>query len=363
MPNTLYIIGNGFDLYHGAEASYGCFRQYLLCCAPDVVTTFDLYFGPKNLWRSFRNPNDFMQCLLFNPNTYPKGIWTEKYLWSDFEKYMGELNREKVMMLVDFYLPKCDADDDSFRYADYYLPIDRLKDQIYFTTHEMRFRFHKWINTLHYTRGFRKKMLPLDTNALFLNFNYTLFLESEYKIPKEQICYIHGCRKDKYGSLILGHNGNLENSFQKWYHKHKNQLRFRPNVKDKKGRWYANDRLTYLAYFLEDETKGNWRLPIRYYALQEVGGLIEKYYEDTLKHTKQIIRNHDAFFDSLKDVKEVIILGHSLSDVDMPYFERIMNVVDKNCVKWKMSYHTDKDQERMNTFCQRYNISAQSFLL
>lgn len=362
MSRTLYIIGNGFDLYHGAEASYRCFRQYLLRCAPEVVTTFDLYFGSKNLYSSFKKPNDFIQCLLFNPNTYSASLWTEKYLWSDFEKYMGELNREKVMMLLDFYLPKYDTDD-RFLYANYYLPIDRLKEQIHFTTYEMRFRFHKWINTLHYRRGFRKKMLSLDNNALFLNFNYTLFLETEYKIPQEQICYIHGCRKDKYGSLVLGHNGDMENTFNKWYHKHKNQLRFRPNLKDKRGRWYANDKLTYLVYFLEDKTKGNWRLPVRYYAQQEVLRFIEKYYEKTLKDTRQVLKRHTAFFDSLNDVEEVIILGHSLSDVDMPYFERIMNVVDKKRIKWEISYHTEKDLERINSFCREYNISVQSFPL
>ena len=63
---TLYIIGNGFDLYHGAESSYWYFREYLLCCAPEVVMSFDLYFGPKNLWRSFRRTDDFIECLLYN---------------------------------------------------------------------------------------------------------------------------------------------------------------------------------------------------------------------------------------------------------------------------------------------------------
>ena len=244
-----------------------------------------------------------------------------------------------------------------------FLPIDRLKEQIHFTTYEMRYRFYKWINTLHYKRGFRNKMLALDSNALFLNFNYTLFLESEYKIPNEQICYIHGCRRDKYGSLVLGHNDDVEKSFQKWYHKHKNQLRFRPNLRDKKGRWYANDRLTYLTYFLEDVEKGKWRLPIRCYAQDEIVGVIEEYYENTIKDTSEIIRKHNSFFESLKNVEQVIILGHSLSEVDMPYFDRVMNAVDRDKVKWEISYHTNKDLERIKYFCNRYNISATSVFL
>ena len=363
MPRMLYIIGNGFDLYHGADSSYWNFRQYLMRCAPEVVMAFDLYWGSRTLSRSFKDRDAYKSCLLYNSYKYPKGIWTEQHLWSDFERYLAELNREKVLMILDFYLAQCDKDEEVFRYADYFLPIDRLKEQIHFTTYEMRYRFHKWINTLHYKRGFRNKMLALDSNALFLNFNYTLFLESEYKIPNEQICYIHGCRRDKYGSLVLGHNDDVEKSFQKWYHKHKNQLRFRPNLRDKKGRWYANDRLTYLTYFLEDETKGNWRLPIRYYALEDMVGIIEGYYEDTIKDTNEIIRNHNSFYESLKNVEQVIILGHSLSEVDMPYFDRVLNAVDRDKVKWEISYHTDKDLERIKYFCNRYNISATSVFL
>lgn len=49
MSSTLYIIGNGFDLYHGAQSSYWAFRQYLLRCAPEVVMAFDLYWGPRTL--------------------------------------------------------------------------------------------------------------------------------------------------------------------------------------------------------------------------------------------------------------------------------------------------------------------------
>jgi hypothetical protein len=360
---TLYIIGNGFDLYHGAESSYWYFREYLLRCAPEVVMSFDLYFGPKNLWRSFRRTDDFIECLLFNKNTYPEVIWTGQYLWSDFEKYLSELNREKVLTILDFYLPKYNTDDDRFSYSDYFLPIERLREQIYIATFEMKFRFHKWINTLNYKRGFRRKMLSFDENSLFLNFNYTLFLESEYKIPNEQICYIHGSRKDKYGSLVLGHNDDIKKSFNTWYHKCKNQKRFRPNLKDNKGRWYANDKMTYLAYFLDDETKGNWRLPIRYYAQEEVVCMIEEYYEQTLKETHKIISKHKSFFDSIKNVEKIVILGHSLADVDMPYFDKIMNCVDKNKVRWEISYHTEKDLERISYFCKKYNISARSMFL
>ena len=52
----LYIVGNGFDRYHGAESGYKSFRRYLYKGNPLSVAYFDLYFGPRSLERSFSTP-------------------------------------------------------------------------------------------------------------------------------------------------------------------------------------------------------------------------------------------------------------------------------------------------------------------
>lgn len=59
----LYIIGNGFDCYHGAKCSYAEFRKYLLRHRPYVLATFDLYFGPRSLMNSFESFKDCLRCL------------------------------------------------------------------------------------------------------------------------------------------------------------------------------------------------------------------------------------------------------------------------------------------------------------
>lgn len=68
----LYIIGNGFDCYHGAKCSYAEFRKYLLRHRPYVLATFDLYFGPRSLMNSFESnqgllevSRDFMGMLIW----------------------------------------------------------------------------------------------------------------------------------------------------------------------------------------------------------------------------------------------------------------------------------------------------------
>ena len=115
---------------------------------------------------------------------------------------------------LDMQLPRVDEDDEDFSYTQYFAPLDEITDAVTSCTVEMKYHFHRWINTLHYAKGFRKRMLDIDKDAIFLNFNYTLFLESEYGIPPEQICYIHGCRKDKFGSLVLGHHSDDQEAFE-----------------------------------------------------------------------------------------------------------------------------------------------------
>jgi flavorubredoxin len=82
-----------------------------------------------------------------------------------------------------------------------------------------------------------------------------------------------------------------------------------------------------------------------------------------MKRTHSIIDQHQSFFDSLKEVRKIVILGHSLSDVDMPYFDKIAESIMKDQVEWEISYHTQEDINRIHHFCKRYGISAQPTLL
>lgn len=82
----LYIIGNGFDCYHGAKCSYAEFRKYLLRHRPYVLATFDLYFGPRSLMNSFESFKDCLRCLEISwgcssGDVYPKTTWAENNLW------------------------------------------------------------------------------------------------------------------------------------------------------------------------------------------------------------------------------------------------------------------------------------------
>lgn len=361
----LYIIGNGFDLYHGAESGYKKFRRYLYKRSPETIGYFDLYFGPRSLDRSFATPVGWFWCM--QPYTYrkkeyglryPIATWSRMNLWRDFETNLCELNREKVLDILDMQLPRMNEGEEGFRYADYYRPLDEITNAVTACTFEMKYHFHKWINTLHYAKGYRKKMLDIDKDAIFLNFNYTLFLESEYGIQADRICYIHGNRKDKFGSLVLGHNTADEEVFERWIHKNRNRRRYRAVQKDGKGRYFSNDKLAYLAFFQKNYHTGNWRLPIRYYAVDSAIERLEGYYDANFKNTRKVISAHMGFFDSLGYIEKVTIIGCSLGSVDMDYYRMIRSSVKENAV-WEFSYHSPEDRKRIDKFCKELKIDKE----
>lgn len=362
----LYVIGNGFDRYHGAESGYNSFRRYLYRRSPLTVGYFDLYFGPRSLDRSFSTPAGWWWCV--QPYEcrhdyglrYPVATWSRSNLWRDFESNLSELNREKVFDLLDMQLPRVDEGEEGFRYADYFAPLDEISRVVESCTFEMKYHFHRWVNTLHYAKGFRKRMLPVDKDALFLNFNYTLFLESEYGIPSDRILYIHGNRKDRFGSLVLGHHSDDKEAFEHWKHKNQNRRRYRDVQKDAKGRYFSNDKLAYLAFFHKGDSSGNWRLPIRYYAVDAAEERLEGYYEKNFKNTRSVIDAHMGFFDSLRAVEKITVIGCSLGKVDMDYYREIRKSVMDDA-QWKFSYHSDKDLKRIKEFCKELRIQEGRF--
>ena len=144
----LYIIGNGFDRYHGADSTYMDFRNYLLKRNDFVVKMFELFFGPRSMMNNFDDYNDYLLCLQYGRKLpAPKNTWAKDYLWKDFEKYLSELNRERIFDFVDENLPRLYEDDENFSYAEYLGPIDIVADVVSSCTFEMQYQFHRWINT------------------------------------------------------------------------------------------------------------------------------------------------------------------------------------------------------------------------
>ncbi len=78
---------------------------------------------------------------------------------------------------------------------------------------------------------------------------------------------------------------------------------------------------------------------------------IRKYFDASLKPSNRVLNDNVDFFNSLGDIEKVVVLGHSLAEVDLPYFKNIIKTLN-GCQKWVVSYYAEEEKEnRIETMC------------
>lgn len=302
---SLFVVGNGFDIMHGAASSYWEFQKTL----------------GKN------------SELRFHLETYLNV--EPDILWYNFEDSLSHLNAGAMVDVMDMWL----NDFDVYRnradsMADLHCAIDAAMLPIQVITEQLPRRFRSWVETLT-ANGNKPCEHILSEKSLFLNFNYTDFIETLYGVPKSHICYIHGCRvKEKYHpkeQLVLGHVPNVD--YLQDYEPSRTMV---PH--------YKNPRKQEILDYAISVGINQW---------------IE-YYEDVFtKHTPDIIKEKVDFFEKAVDVEDIFVIGHSLSEVDYPYF---MEMLRNNSYKarWHVGYHTVNDMKNIISFVQCMRIDYEA---
>ncbi|MDD2469265.1 MAG: bacteriophage abortive infection AbiH family protein [Desulfobulbus sp.] len=173
---NLYIIGNGFDIYHGIYSNYYNFKEYL--------SDADRYI------------NDLIEEFIHT-----------KEDWSDFEAALAIIDIDNVVDNSSQFLVSYGAWDWSDAYHhDYQYEVNRIIEGLSVSLKE---RFSEWVRRLRIPtlRDLKVHPLGLSVTSHYLNFNYTPSLTEIYSIPRNNILYIHGeAQEDE--ELILGHAWN-----------------------------------------------------------------------------------------------------------------------------------------------------------
>jgi hypothetical protein len=231
----------------------------------------------------------------------------ENDLWSTFEERLAHLDDDQIIEEAEQFLVSYGAEDWSDAYHhDFEYEIEQVVGGL---STKLRDHFANWVRTLPIPASFQGPPLKcIDTQSKFLNFNYTPTLQKLYNIPNDNVLHIHGCASDPNASIILGHG--CERSSQEM-----------------------------LLRQVDEDTD-----------TRVAGGyqLIDDYFTKTFKQSALIIQQEQAFFEGLKDVTDVWVLGHSLSEVDYPYFEQIIKNTSAS-TQWIVSYRSNASQAR-NTF-------------
>lgn len=90
----------------------------------------------------------------------------------------------------------------------------------------------------------------------------------------------------------------------------------------------------------------------------EANGILDRYFSATFKPSEQLIQRNRQFFDRLLDIQEVCVLGHSLSDVDAPYFKALLAVPSVSSARWSIACRSDLDQSDKQERLQAQGVDA-----
>ena len=165
--DTLYIVGNGFDLAHGLKTKYNDFRNWL----------------EESGFHSFVNRMEALYPDVKNANGE----------WNDIETALGHFKMKDVVAYDKKYTD-CNSAENVV------LPVG---NNIKSVTASLSGNLWKWIKSVDLLKT--KRMFLLNENALFVSFNYTLTLETVYEIPQDKAWHVHGSISDKTNVLVIGY--------------------------------------------------------------------------------------------------------------------------------------------------------------
>ena len=285
----LFIIGNGFDLAHDLETSYYDFRNYLNEENWTFLSSLESMYGlSEGAWMD--HASDDMIRSVF-----------ENGLWREFENNLSNIDETILYNGQDMELGLEGGDIGVEDTLDYYW------ENQYEFIRELNEYLINWVEQIDISDiDKRTNMISEFSNDKFITFNYTLVLESIYNIDKYDILHIHGSLDKNDNLPIIGH-GDKEKV---------NEMR--EIARESKECFNEKKYSIYNA--------------------------VANYCERTLKDVDEFISINRGFFNNLNEVDEIYVIGHSLGDVDMPYFNEILRNVGDN-TRWYVHYHRAEDEE------------------
>ncbi len=278
----LYIIGNGFDLWHGLPTGYDCFYAFAKEMLDELENYYSFHVAHKGPWCDFENS---LGC----------------FDWLQFYEAHNHI----------------DVASESFRPSEVYGLEDALIEQADHHVEAIREFFREWVEEIDISVAEIKLAFPQD--ARFITFNYTSTLQSIYGISDEWVFHVHG-RADKFDDLIFGHGETMEEE---------------PEL-DESG---DSNRTMF------SDAEGAAKYP--FYALQ--------------KPVSEVLEKNREFFDSVGYVSEIIVVGHSLNKIDLPYFSKLAACAPN--ARWLVCCYEEADEvhhveELVNCGARRESVRA-----
>lgn len=230
--------------------------------------------------------------------------------WSNFEESLGEVNPEEAYNEATSHLSSF-----NYEFREVYQREDAVDYEVLTPLRELRGEFLRWLESVSLSGACKE--YELSSNSLYLTFNYTYLLEQVYGVSANRVCHIHGAL-GSVDSLVVGHN------------------------KESASRCVG--------------FKG--MLPWENDAYDDIKGAVAQYYKDV----DSIIKANKPFWESLVEIEEVVVFGHSYNDIDREYFCEVAKSAPS--ARWSMYVYTSDDRKRAESVakCLRLQESMYSII-
>jgi len=196
---------------------------------------------------------------------------SDESAWNNFEDVLGKFDSDQ------YYDDNC-LNTDAESWGEAAGVADDIEEMAASLVDLIREEFSQWIHAIDF--GCALPCFELNIGAMYLSFNYTSTLESVYGIPSNNIKYLHG----KAGGgcdLIFGHGKRVE-------------------------------------YEPEQDENGDSNRHMYTDAENAARIVLASLY----KNVEGIIQRDLNYFRSLSKVSKVIVIGHSLNNIDLLTFEK-----------------------------------------
>lgn len=297
--DTLIIIGNGFDIWQGLSTSYAQFQAYYFAHRDAILKKL-------RIKKHTIMEQDGTSCqitdveIIYGAPFDPSEL--DDAFWGTFETSLSDVDAERINLF--FGKEKSDLRD--------------MKRSIKNASRILKEAFCGWIASVVIEK--RETSSHFGENCLFINFNYTDTLQKRFQIDSADEFHIHGEASDK-ASIIFGHSNH-------------SQL-----PTEELARFGGRFRGLYLIEELLYET--------------------DKHAHENLFMLSMFLATHGA---NKEDIKDIYVLGHSMSPPDLEYFIFLMDATHINDpIGSKEESEEPADLDSMKELDTRINYAIQHY--
>lgn len=332
---NLFVIGNGFDRFHELPTDYWHdYRPILESADAGLVRILDQFFfgGEESLWSDFETS----LSRLLPEGLEPVQVDVQSKI-DDFQSSHADLHYWDGGVERDGGM--AEAVDEELAVAVGGFPSTEDVKSSFPDPDLIRKFLNEGMGELvdtanRHVNGTVKAGTIGDEGDLFVNFNYTRTLEVLYGVDEDRVLHIHGVA----GCEVFGGMGRAydETAISSDFH-------------------FADGPFeTWMFYEFDEVTGSGGLIPSNIEELNQVIAgddsqrqVVREAYGDSCRSLLSTVRKVPIVpllreFVMEMDVERVVVLGHSLGEVDRSYFEYLVDRY-KN-VRWQVSYFPESDE-------------------